>query len=133
MLIVERSMDDRWLSNAFVVGDAPGGTCVFVDSGAPLEPLLEAIERERLTPTHVMRTHGHADHVEHEEELASRFGIPVETGGVETGGLRIEAIPTPGTRTTASPSSSTTRCASRATRSFGMRSAEGRRTSCGCP
>ena len=89
-------MDPRWLSNAFVVGDEPGGVAVFVDSGAPLEPLLELVERERLTPTHILRTHGHADHVEHEEELASRFGIPVVTGPVETGGLGVEAIRTPG-------------------------------------
>ncbi len=89
-------MDSRWLSNAFVVGDEPGGVAVFVDSGAPLEPLLEVVGRERLTPTHVLRTHGHPDHVEHEEELASRFGIPVATGSLETGGLAIESIPTPG-------------------------------------
>ncbi len=89
-------MDARWLSNAFVVGDEPGGVAVFVDSGAPLEPLLVVVERERLTPTHVLRTHGHADHVEHEEELASRFDIPVVTGSLETGGLAIESIPTPG-------------------------------------
>jgi glyoxylase-like metal-dependent hydrolase (beta-lactamase superfamily II) len=95
-MIVEKSMDDRWLSNAYVVGDEPGGTCVFVDSGAPIAPLLEVIEQERLTPTHLLRTHGHPDHVEHEEELTSRFGIPVVTGGLETGGLRVEAIETPG-------------------------------------
>ena len=89
-------MDERWLSNAYVVGDEAGGVCVFVDSGAPLAPLLEAVERERLTPTHLLRTHGHADHVEHEDELASRFGIPVTTGPVETGGLRVEALATPG-------------------------------------
>jgi glyoxylase-like metal-dependent hydrolase (beta-lactamase superfamily II) len=95
-VIIERSMDSRWLSNAFVVGDEPGGVAVFVDSGAPLEPLLATVERERLTPTHILRTHGHADHVEHEDELSERFGIPVLTGAVETGTLRIEAIPTPG-------------------------------------
>jgi hydroxyacylglutathione hydrolase len=95
-MIVERSMDSRWLSNAFVVGDEPGGVAVFVDSGAPLEPLLATIERERLAPTHLLRTHGHPDHVEHEDVLARRFGIPVATGRVETGGLRIEAIETPG-------------------------------------
>ena len=89
-------MDGNWLSNAFVLGDEPGGVAVFVDSGAPLEPLLAVVERERLTPTHVLRTHGHVDHVAHEDELTSRFGIPVVTGAVETGGLRIEAIPTPG-------------------------------------
>jgi glyoxylase-like metal-dependent hydrolase (beta-lactamase superfamily II) len=95
-VILERSMDSNWLSNAFVLGDEPGGVAVFVDSGAPLEPLLATVERERLTPTHVLRTHGHADHVAHEEELTGRFGIPVVTGPVETGGLRIEAIATPG-------------------------------------
>ena len=95
-MIVERSMDSRWLSNAFVVGDEPGGVAVFVDSGAPLASLLDALERERLTPTHVLRTHGHPDHVEHEEELTQRFGIPVVTGSLSTGGLRFEAIPTPG-------------------------------------
>jgi glyoxylase-like metal-dependent hydrolase (beta-lactamase superfamily II) len=95
-VILERSMEDNWLSNAFVLGDEPGGVAVFVDSGAPLEPLLAVVERERLTPTHVLRTHSHVDHVAHEEELTSRFGIPVVTGAVETGGLRIESIPTPG-------------------------------------
>jgi hydroxyacylglutathione hydrolase len=95
-MLIERSMHSRWLSNAFVVGDEPGGVAVFVDSGAPLEPLLVLVEREGLTPTHLLRTHGHEDHVEHEEELARRFGIPVVTGAVETGGLRVEAIETPG-------------------------------------
>src|SRR6187397_2295086 len=89
-------MDSRWLSNAFVVGDEPGGVAIFVDSGAPLEPLLEAVERERLRPTHILRTHGHPDHVEHEDDLSRRFSIPVATGAVETGGLRVESIPTPG-------------------------------------
>ena len=89
-------MDSRWLSNAFVVGDGAGGVAVFVDSGAPLGSLLDVLERERLTPTHVLRTHGHPDHVEHEEELTQRFGIPVVTGSLSTGGLRFEAIPTPG-------------------------------------
>jgi glyoxylase-like metal-dependent hydrolase (beta-lactamase superfamily II) len=93
--IVERSMDDRWLSSAFVVGDEPGGVAVFVDSGAPLEPLLELVERERLTPTHVL--HPRAPRPRRARGRARRrFRVPVVTDGVETGGLRIEAIPTPG-------------------------------------
>ena len=31
---VVRSMHDGWLSNAYLVYDEPGGTAVFVDSGA---------------------------------------------------------------------------------------------------
>ena len=34
---------------------------MFVDSGVLLDPLLETIERERLTLTHVLRTHGYPD------------------------------------------------------------------------
>jgi glyoxylase-like metal-dependent hydrolase (beta-lactamase superfamily II) len=85
-------MDSRWLSNAYVVADDVGGTAVFVDSGAPLEPLLRAVDEWKVTPTHVMRTHAHADHIEHESEL----GVPVARGSLETGDLWIEAIPTPG-------------------------------------
>ncbi len=89
-------MHERWLSNAYVLGDAPGGTAVFVDSGAPLEPLLELVEREGLTPTHLLRTHAHGDHVEHEDALCERFGIPVVTGDVVTGGLDVRALRLPG-------------------------------------
>jgi len=80
-------MDSRWLSNAYLVADEEGGTAVFVDSGAPLEPLRRAADEWRVTPTHVLRTHSHPDHVEHEAEL----GLPVVVGG-----LTVEAIPTPG-------------------------------------
>jgi len=89
-------MHPSWLSNAYVLGDETGGTAVFVDSGAPLEPLLDFVERERLTPTHVLVTHGHADHVAGNDELVGRFGLEVTSGGVETGGLRIESLATPG-------------------------------------
>jgi hydroxyacylglutathione hydrolase len=95
-MLIERSMHPGWLSNAYVVADEPDGTAVFVDSGAPLEPLLEVVERERLTPTHLLITHRHDDHVAGNEELVRRFEIPVVTDSVETGGLEIEALPTPG-------------------------------------
>jgi len=91
-VLVDRTMDPGWLSNAYLVGDESGGTAVFVDSGAPVEPLLAFAREHSLTPTHVLRTHSHGDHVTHEAEL----GLPVVTGPLETGRLRVEAIPTPG-------------------------------------
>ncbi len=91
-VLVERSMHPNYLSNAYVVADEEGGTAVFVDSGAPLGPLRAAVERWRVTPAAVLRTHGHHDHVEHEDEL----GVPVVTGDFEAGGLRVRALPTPG-------------------------------------
>jgi hydroxyacylglutathione hydrolase len=95
-VLVERSMHPGYLSNAYLVADEHGGTAVFVDSGAPLGPLLEAVEREQVTVTHVLTTHGHHDHVEGHDELRARFGIPAVAESLETGGLRIEALPTPG-------------------------------------
>jgi hydroxyacylglutathione hydrolase len=91
-VLVARSMDPGWLSNAYLVADEPGGTAVFVDSGAPLEPLLAKVDEWRVSPTHVLRTHAHGDHVAHEAEL----GVPVATSSLDTGGLAIEATPTPG-------------------------------------
>jgi len=85
-------MHPDWLSNAYLVADREGGSAVFVDSGAPLGPLRAAVERWRVRPEAVLRTHSHHDHVANEANL----GLPVETGAVEVGSLRVEAIPTPG-------------------------------------
>jgi hydroxyacylglutathione hydrolase len=91
-VLVERSLHPEWLSNAYLVADEEGGAAVFVDSGADMKPLLEAAERWRVAPSFVLRTHSHSDHVVHEGEL----GVPVRTDAVEVGGLRVEALPTPG-------------------------------------
>jgi hydroxyacylglutathione hydrolase len=85
-------MHPGYLSNAYLVADEEGGTALFVDSGAPLGPLLAAAQRWRVEPELVLRTHSHADHVEHEREL----GLPVKTEAVQLGGLQVEALPTPG-------------------------------------
>src|SRR5436190_18389587 len=89
-------MHPDWLSNAFVVADREGGTALFVDSGADVGPLVAAVERWGATPAAILRTHGHRDHVEHESELARRYGIDVVTGDGEFGGLRVEALPSAG-------------------------------------
>jgi glyoxylase-like metal-dependent hydrolase (beta-lactamase superfamily II) len=57
-----------------------------------MDPLHAAAERWGVTPVAVLRTHGHHDHVEHEGSLA----LPVVTGDFEQGGLRFDALPTPG-------------------------------------
>src|SRR5438477_5627657 len=85
-------MHPDWLSTAYLVADEEGGAAVCVASGADVEPLLAAAERWRVAPSYVLRTHSHHDHVVHEAAL----GLPVRTDGVEVGGLRVEALPTPG-------------------------------------
>jgi hydroxyacylglutathione hydrolase len=91
-MLVERSMHPDWLSNSYVVADERGGTAVFVDSGAPVEPLQRALGEWGATPTHILRTHSHHDHVVHEAEL----GLPVVFGPLVAGSLKVEALPTPG-------------------------------------
>ena len=95
-MLVERSMHPSWLSNAYVLADEAGGTAVFVDSGAPLDPLVAFVEEHELTPTHLMVTHGHADHVAGNDELVERYGLVITSGPVETGALRIDVRATPG-------------------------------------
>jgi glyoxylase-like metal-dependent hydrolase (beta-lactamase superfamily II) len=104
-------MDPSWLSNAYLVADRVGGTGLFVDSGAPLDPLVRAAERLDLHVPYLLTTHGHEDHVAHHSELEQRFGAtvladpaenvagaePISHGAlVEIGDLRVETLRTPG-------------------------------------
>jgi glyoxylase-like metal-dependent hydrolase (beta-lactamase superfamily II) len=113
-VIVERSMHPEWLSNAYLVADEPGGHGVLVDSGAPSEPLLRAIEEHDLNVGHLLLTHHHHDHVAENATYRDHLGVEViahpleadlldgvdrtiESGeALEVGRLRIEAIHTPG-------------------------------------
>ncbi len=114
-MILQRVEHPEWLSNAYLVVDEIGGHGVFVDSNAMTDPLCERAEREGSQITHLLLTHHHADHVADARKLAQRFGVPIlahektaeilngvvdETFGdgdvVESGGLRIEVMHTPG-------------------------------------
>src|SRR3954452_21348171 len=88
-------MPPGWLSTAYLIADEPGGTAVFVDSGAPLEPLFEAVEREGLTGTHLLTTHADADHIALDAEIQERYARPIVKAGLTTGVLAAEALPTP--------------------------------------
>ncbi|HET8895395.1 MAG TPA: MBL fold metallo-hydrolase, partial [Gaiellaceae bacterium] len=97
-MLVERSMQPDWLSNAYVVADREGGTAVFVDAGADIAPLVAAVEEWEATPAAILRTHSHHDHIAHEHELRARYDVPViaEPGEWEWGGLRVRGVATPG-------------------------------------
>jgi glyoxylase-like metal-dependent hydrolase (beta-lactamase superfamily II) len=110
-MIVERSMHPDWLSNTYLVADEEGGTAFFVDAGGPVAPLIEAADRLDVTPSHVLLTHHHQDHVAELDRLLERWpeltvliddrepfdgdadAFP-ET--VTIGGLEVRALPTPG-------------------------------------
>ena len=96
-MLIEKSTHPDWLSNAFLIAPE-GGPAVFVDSGADVAPLVEAVERWGVTPVAILRTHGHHDHVENEDELVRRYSIPVlaEPGEWKWDRLRVRALATPG-------------------------------------
>ncbi len=114
-MIVERSMSDEWLSNAYLVADEPGGHGVVIDSGGPSGPLLEAIERHGLTVEHLLLTHHHHDHVAENHVYKERLDVEILAHPLEAerlmdvdrtiepgeevlraGGLAIGALHTPG-------------------------------------
>jgi glyoxylase-like metal-dependent hydrolase (beta-lactamase superfamily II) len=73
VMLIERATHPQFLSNTYLVADGEGGPAFFVDAGGPVEPLIEAAERLGLTPTHVLLTHHHFDHVSEVGDLRSRW------------------------------------------------------------
>lgn len=76
-MIIERTEHPSWLSNAYLVADGAGGHGVLIDGNGVVEPLLERIEKEKITVTHVLLTHHHGDHVIDAADFRARFGVPV--------------------------------------------------------
>jgi hydroxyacylglutathione hydrolase len=115
-MIVERTENPVWLSNAYLVAEGPGGKGVLIDGNDDLGPLLERAERDGIEITHALVTHPHADHVAGLAAAAAKAGgVPLvahaeaaaemEDEVAETiadgetlrsGSLEIEAILTPG-------------------------------------
>jgi glyoxylase-like metal-dependent hydrolase (beta-lactamase superfamily II) len=115
VVIVERSMNQQWLSNTYLVADELGSEAAMIDAGGPVQPLLDVLRRMRFELTHVLLTHHHHDHLAELEAVLERHpGIPVlvhalerdrvprasgtlEPGqAIDCGALRIEPLHTPG-------------------------------------
>jgi glyoxylase-like metal-dependent hydrolase (beta-lactamase superfamily II) len=115
-VIVERTENPMWLSNAYLVADPERKTGVLIDGNDELGPLLEKAEANGIEITHYLLTHPHADHIAGVAEAREKLGNPplvahAETAAeidqeveisladgevLEAGGLRVEAIYTPG-------------------------------------
>jgi hydroxyacylglutathione hydrolase len=72
-MIVERATHPKFLSNTYLVAEREDGPAFFIDAGGPVEPLIEAAERLGLTPTHVLLTHHHFDHLSEVGALRERW------------------------------------------------------------
>src|SRR4029078_4538977 len=89
-------MHPEWLSNAYLNGEKEGYTGVYVDSGAPLRPLFDAVSAHGLRVTHLLTTHADADHIAGDDAIRGRYDCKVVKGALETGGLSVRALRTPG-------------------------------------
>jgi hydroxyacylglutathione hydrolase len=114
-VIVERSMNEDWLSNTYLVADELGSHAAMIDAGGPVEPLLDVLRRMRFELTHVLLTHHHHDHIAKLEQVRQahpsaqvlihpleREEVPSATGTMEpgaainVGAIVIEPMHTPG-------------------------------------
>jgi glyoxylase-like metal-dependent hydrolase (beta-lactamase superfamily II) len=115
-VIVERTENPLWLSNAYLVADPDRKTGVLIDGNEDLAPLLERAEREGIEITHVLVTHPHGDHVAGLAEARAQLGNPplvaheacaaeldqeveITLGDgekLQAGALEVEALFTPG-------------------------------------
>jgi hydroxyacylglutathione hydrolase len=115
-VIIERTENPQWLSNAYLIADPKSSMGVLIDGNDVLEPLLECAQREGIEITHILLTHSHPDHVAGLTKARERLGNPAILGHqaaaaefdseldrtlndgdcLNSGGLKIEAIFTPG-------------------------------------
>src|SRR3954463_3726579 len=123
-MIVERSMHPQFLSNTYLVAEAEGGEALFIDAGGPgaggggalftaaggpMQPLFDAVERLGVTPTVVLLTHHHYDHICELDAIRERWPdvrvLADEREGIEQpepfvngsyAGLDVTGLPTPG-------------------------------------
>jgi glyoxylase-like metal-dependent hydrolase (beta-lactamase superfamily II) len=112
-MIVERSMNDSWLSNTYLVAAGPNADAFLVDAGGPLDRLFAKADEHGLTVTHVLLTHHHGDHVAELGAALERWPqaqvlahpeerVPGTTGDLnpgeelDVGGLTVKALHTPG-------------------------------------
>jgi len=115
-MIIERTENPQWLSNAYLVADEAGGKGVLIDGNDDLGPLLDRAERDGIEITHILITHPHLDHVAGLAEAQAKLGgVPMVASAeaaaeldeeiaetladgetLSTGDLTIEAISTPG-------------------------------------
>jgi glyoxylase-like metal-dependent hydrolase (beta-lactamase superfamily II) len=115
VVIVERSMNEQFLSNTYLVADELGSQAAMIDAGGPVAALLDVARRMRFELSHVLLTHHHHDHVAElgqvlgahpdaqvlihaaeREHVAQATGTMEPGVAIDVGAVPIEPLHTPG-------------------------------------
>lgn len=64
-------------TNCYAVWDDSKETVLLIDPGAQAELILEIIEEKGLTPTEIVLTHSHYDHIGAVPKIVERFPVPI--------------------------------------------------------
>lgn len=97
-MIVERASHPQFVSNTYLVADGAGGPGLFIDAGGPVAPLIAVAAEHDITPSHVLLTHHHHDHVSDLAALRERWPKltvlihPLEREGLGEGEGRIDKV-----------------------------------------
>ncbi len=115
-MILQRTEHPDWLTNAYLMADSVSRSGVLIDANAVLDPLIQWVDDEKITITHILLTHHHMDHVAELARYRERFDVPIvahaDTAAVlddgvvdeiigdgaiiRSGDLEIHAMETPG-------------------------------------
>src|SRR3954453_11330695 len=72
-MLIERSLLPNYLTNTYLVAPGEDGPGLFIDAGGPVEPLIAFASEHRITPTHILLTHHHGDHVQELGKLREAY------------------------------------------------------------
>ena len=76
-MILETAAAPPFMKNGFVVGCETTRQAIVIDPGDEVDDLLAFIAREKLTPTAILLTHAHVDHVSGVAQAKRALNLPV--------------------------------------------------------
>ncbi len=79
-MIIETIVVSPFETNCFLVAQDVGQACVIIDPGDEDEKIIERIDTNNLTPSAILLTHGHGDHIGAVEPLRDKYKIPLYVG-----------------------------------------------------
>lgn len=64
-------------TNCYLVYCVESSECLIIDPGAEPDKIIKAVNEHGLHPVAIINTHGHVDHIGANQEIKSKFGVPL--------------------------------------------------------